>query len=116
MEAFEKELWSHEKGLVVSPWVMSCGDEARLVQALRLRLRKLQEELQEARALCGAARAQAEERRSQQELLAGLRRRQVAEARQLERQRLLELRDSAGSSSNMHALSYIYRYISYISK
>ena len=71
---------------------MVLGEEARLVQALRLRLRRLQEELQEAKAVQAACGAQASERREQREVLEGLRRRQHWEARQLERQRQLELR------------------------
>eukprot|EP00434_Breviolum_minutum_P006913 symbB.v1.2.006102.t1/scaffold359.1/size220467/12 len=71
------------------------SDEACLVQALRLRLRRLQLELGEVRELQVCAERQAEEYHVQGEGLEEMRRCHVQETQRLARQRRLELRQQA---------------------
>eukprot|EP00435_Cladocopium_sp_Y103_P023815 s824_g5.t2 len=77
-------------------------EEMRLVQALRLRLRRLQLELQEAHEVQAGAERQAEEYHVQGEALEEMRRCHMQEAQRLARQRRLEMRHQASLRAQLH--------------
>lgn len=72
-----------------------CSEETRIVQALRLRLRRLHQELNEARELQYMAERHTEEHRMQCEALDDMRRHHVQEVQRLDRQSRIEQRHQA---------------------